>query len=91
MLPADVFSFPVAFFPDHECDLGPITSVNAFEVPPEAILDVSERITELLWPVEIQPMILAGAYYDFDSANQRARLPEGTVWYEPRRTHAQTN
>ena len=91
LLEEDRFPHPVAIFPDHDPDLGPITSVDAFDVPAEAILDVSERITELLWPVEMQPMILAGAVYDFDSANQRAGLPEDTVWYQPRRTHAQTN
>ena len=91
LLEEDHFPYPVAIFPDHDLDLGPITSVNAFDVPAEALLDVSERITELLWPVEIQPMILAGAIYDFDSARQRAELPEDTVWYEPRRTHAQAH
>ncbi|HZN40671.1 MAG TPA: hypothetical protein VFD82_17840 [Planctomycetota bacterium] len=90
LLEEDDFPYPVAIFPDHDCDLGPITSVNAFDVPAEALLGVSERITELLWPVEMQPMILAGANYDFDSANQRAELPEDTVWYQPRQTHAQS-
>jgi hypothetical protein len=63
----------------------------AFDVPESVYLDVSEHIVELLWPVETQPMWLGGAIHDFESAEQRARLPEDTVWYEPRRTHAQTN
>ena len=48
LLAEDDFPFPVAIFPDHDCDLGPITSVNAFDVPAEAILDVSERITDFV-------------------------------------------
>ena len=90
LLEGDRFPYPVAIFTDHDPDLGPITSVNAFDVPAEVFLDVTERITELLWPVEMHPMILCGGVYDFDSANQRAGLPEDTVWYQPRRTHAQS-
>jgi len=91
LLGTNNFPYPVAIFPDHDFDLGPILSVVAFDVPESVYLDVSEHIVELLWPVETQPMWLGGAIHDFESAEQRARLPEDTVWYEPRRTHAQTN
>jgi hypothetical protein len=91
LLVANDFPYPVAIFPDQDFDLGPILSVLAFDVPESVFLDVSQDITDLLWPVETQPMLLASAIHDFESARQRAKLPEDTVWYEPRRTHAQTN
>ena len=91
LLAGDHFPYPVAIFPDHDFDLGPIQSVVAFDVPAEVILDVSQRVTELVWPVETQPMILASAMYDFVSAEQRESLPEDTVWYLPRRTHAEAH
>ena len=91
VLTADNFPYPVAIFSDRDFDLGPILSVLAFDVPEGVFLDVTQDITDLLWPVETQPMLLASAIHDFESGRQRAKLPEDTVWYQPRRTHAQTN
>jgi hypothetical protein len=91
LLGANDFAYPVAIFPDHDFDLGPILSVLAFDVPESAFLDVGKAIVDLLWPVETQPMWLGGAIHDFESAEQRAKLPEDTVWHEPKRTHAKTN
>jgi len=91
LLGTNEFPYPVAIFPDRDFDLGPILSVQAFDVPDGAVLDVSERICDLLWPVETQPMILTGALHDFESEAHRQELPEDTVWYHPRRTHAQAH
>ncbi len=90
VLTGDAFPYPVAIFRDHDFDLGPILSVDAFDVPAGCLLAVQERLGDLVFPVETTPILLAGAVYDFESAKQRARLPEDTVWYEPRRAHAQT-
>ena len=90
VLTADNFPYPVAIFPDQDFDLGPILSVLAFDVPEGVFLDVTQEIADLLWPVETQPMLLASAIHDFESATQRANLPENTVWYQPRPTHAQS-
>lgn len=90
LLQASDFPFPVAIFPDRDWDLGPILSVQAFDVPDGAMLDVSQQICDLLWPVETQPMILTGALYDFASEAHRQALPADTAWYEPRRTPAAT-
>ena len=89
LLSGDRFPYPVAIFPDHDFELGPIRSVEAFDVPSSAFLDASEHLCELLWPLEQKPMILTGVVYDFASATQRDCLPADTVWYHPRRTHAQ--
>ena len=91
LLTGDDFPYPVAIFRDQDCDLGPILSVDAFDLPASVILGVLEHLCELLGPVETIPMLLAGAVYDFESADKRESLPEDTVWYEPRRTHAQVH
>ena len=85
------FPYPVAIFLDQDCDLGPILSVLAFDVPESVFLDVSQHINDILWPVETQPLMLPGAIHDFSSAKHRANLPEDTVWYQPRRTHARVH
>lgn len=91
LLGTDNFPYPVAIFPDRDWDLGPILSVQAFDVPEGVALDVSERINDLLWPIETQPLMLPGAIHDFESEAHRQALPEYTVWYHPRRTHAQAH
>lgn len=89
VLTRDAFPYPVAIFRDHDFDLGPIQSVDAFDVPSGLLLAVQERLGELVFPLERTPVLLAGAVHDAESAVRRQRLPEETVWYEPRRTHAQ--
>jgi hypothetical protein len=85
------FPYPVAIFGDQDFELGLILSVEAFDVPTEVILGVHEQLCDLLAPIETQPMMLPGAVHDFESAANRQSLPQDTVWYDPRRTHAQAH
>lgn len=89
-LHGDGFPYPVAIYPDRDFDIGPFLSVDAFDVPDADLVPVCDRISELLAPIKTEPEMLTGAFYEGDSALQRERLPDETVWYLPRRTHAQT-
>jgi len=88
-LRGDDFPYPVAIYPDRDFDLGAILSADALDVPPAQVVDVSHRLSDLMWPVElmwpidVEPTLLASALDVDDSAAKRAVLPEGTVWYRP--------
>lgn len=89
-LEAAAFDFPVAIYPEHAWDLGPVLSVDAFDVPETRVLDVAEQLNDLLDPIEAEPMWLACAFDADSSAAKRAALPAETVWYLPHRTHVRT-
>jgi len=89
-LEAARFVYPVAFYPEHAWDLGPVLSIDAFDVPDALVFEVSERLNDLLDPIEAEPVWLACAFDEASSLQKRGELPDETVWYLPRRTHAQT-
>lgn len=89
-LEAARFAYPVAFYPEHAWDLGPVVSIDAFDVPEALVLPVSEQLNDVLDPIDTEPMWLACAFDAEESPEKRAELPGETVWYLPRRTHAQT-
>jgi len=90
-LTRETFPYPVAIFRDQDFDLGPILLVEAFDVPTDVILGVHEQLCEMLASIETEPQMLPGAVHDFASDAQRDSLPADTVWYHPRRTHAQAH
>lgn len=95
-LRGDDFPYPVAIYPDRDFDLGAILSAHALNVPLAQVVDVCDHLSDLLWPVElmwpidVEPTVLASACDLEESTAKRSALPEETVWYLPRRTHAQT-
>jgi hypothetical protein len=88
-LEAARFPYPVAFYPEIAWDLGPVLSIDAFDVPQALVLDVSDQLNDVLEPIGTEPMWLACAFGEAESEPQRSELPAETVWYLPRRTHAQ--
>lgn len=83
-LASDDFPFPVAIYQGTAPELGAVLYADAFDVPEGPILEVSRRLNEVLDMLDSDPLLLPGAVHDFESAEQRARLPLDTVWYEPR-------
>jgi hypothetical protein len=90
LLVGDDFPYPVAIHEDHDFDMGPILAVDAFDLPDDATSPMHERLGEVLGPLETTPVLLPGFARDHESTVRRAALPAATVWYEPRRTHAQS-
>jgi hypothetical protein len=89
LLAQAAFEYPVAFHPGRDPELGTVLEVDAFDVPGEVDVTVCQRLGTILWPVAFEPdTVLPGAFDERDSATQRALLPAGTVWYEPRREPA---
>ena len=90
LLVGDDFPYPVAIYEDQDLDLGPILAVDAFDLPVDATSLVHERLGEVLGAIETTPVLLPGFSRDHESTVRRVALPLDTVWYEPRRTHAQS-
>lgn len=88
-LRTDGFPYPVAIYADQDFDLGPILSADALDVPATQVLEVSDHLSDLLWPVElmwpidVEPTLLTAALDLEESTEKRAALPAATVWYQP--------
>jgi hypothetical protein len=89
-LDAAHFPYPVAFRPQVVWDLGAVLSIDAFDVPEARVLEVSDRLNDVLEPLGVEPHWLACAFDERESGRQRTELPPETVWYRPRRSRART-
>ena len=92
LLEAAGFEYPVAVRPGQDPELGHILDADAFDVPEPQAVAVSSRLAHILWPAGFTPTtVLPGIVHDFESAEWRASLPAGTVWYRPGRSGVRTH
>lgn len=83
------FEFPVAFYHEDDPELGAVIEADAFDVPSQGGIAISQRLGAILWPAGNTPMIvLPGIIDDCDSEQRRAELPDDTVWYLPAKTRS---
>jgi hypothetical protein len=79
------FAYPVAFFGDHDPDLGMHLIAHAFDVPEADCVAVSLALTKLVRSCQEarDPLVLAGAFDEVESAEMRKRLPAAVAWWMP--------
>jgi len=83
-LASDDFPYPVAIHAGHAPELGPVLWADAFDVPEGPIVEISQRLSEVIGMLDAEPPLLPGSIHDFESNVRRSQLPADTVWYQPR-------
>ena len=78
-LASDAFPYPVAIYHGFTPGMGPVLFADAFDVPEGPMMEVSERLNDVLDIFDSDPPLLPGAIHDFESAEKRAELPPDTV------------
>jgi hypothetical protein len=82
-LERDRCPFRVAVYAGSDPDLGKLIEVHAFEVPGNSCAAVSRRLNHLLWGVDQEANVVAGAYGVDESPSRQVELPDDVIWYEP--------
>jgi hypothetical protein len=80
LLTLDRFPYPVALYTSRDYELGEFIAVDAFDVPEDDVLAVSQRLNALL-PLDPELVVLGTAYGCEESAERRQRVPAHATWF----------